>query len=89
MQRIFFPLLIVMGIIMNVTVVSGFDNSDKRPKSESGFGITYHVSNPDLSKIDVLDLETTKAIALALVALRLAWQNPDAATGKILLPFTP
>ncbi len=27
MQRIFFPQLTVMGIIMNVTVVSGFDNS--------------------------------------------------------------
>ena len=28
-------------------------------------------------------------LALALVGLRLAWQNLDAATGKILLPFTP
>jgi len=72
MQRIFFSLLIFVGIVGSVAIASGADHSDQRSKSETIKN--YHISNPDLTKpditkLDVLDLETAKAIALA--------QNPS------------
>jgi outer membrane protein len=77
MQRIFFSLLIFVGIGGSVATASGADLSDQHSKSETIKD--YHISNPDLTepdltkpdltKIDVLDLETAKAIALS--------QNPS------------
>ena len=52
----------------------------------------YTAGQTSLVRLNEAQRDLTNAqsrLALALVGLRLAWQNLDAATGKILLPFTP
>ena len=62
MQRVFVSLLIFTFFLMSVSNASGASTSDRHSKPEPIQ--SYQSPFPDLAKIDVLDLETAKSIAL-------------------------